>query len=351
MFGHYRGLYFIGIKEVDSPSLFELGFYLLSSLQHEAVIVFFVLSGFLVGGPVWERMQHSTFVFSRYFVDRITRIYLVYLPSLPLVFLIVMLGTYLFPDVRYFSERPLLPSGVNDEWSWQQVPCHLLNIQGAACTAWGNNPPLWSLGYEWILYFVAPLLFVISGKLSAVLKFIPALAVFVILYAVMRIYIWPIYYVDCWFLGVLSSWVMHRYRVGWMIGGLGVLGLVISLPLSRLGYVPLMLTDYAVAISCMVVLASPAITSMRILPRISRWGADFSFSLYVLHLPLGLFIASCLHWSGVSDQRLDPSFQQYIAFGVTTAISLVCCFGFSQVTEKYTRNCRVWINEKFRDSL
>src|SRR5262245_8696030 len=76
--GHARGLLLEGIGNVERPTVFIKAIYFLSSLQHEGVVLFFVVSGFLVGGPAWRLIAGGRFDFSRYLINRFARIYLVY---------------------------------------------------------------------------------------------------------------------------------------------------------------------------------------------------------------------------------------------------------------------------------
>ena len=45
-------------------------FYFLTGLGHQAVIIFFVLSGFFVGGSILKNLEN--FSFKRYFTTRLT---------------------------------------------------------------------------------------------------------------------------------------------------------------------------------------------------------------------------------------------------------------------------------------
>lgn len=54
--GHLRSFMFIEYNQIISPSIFDKIFYFITGLGHEAVIVFFVLSGYLVGGGTLEKL-------------------------------------------------------------------------------------------------------------------------------------------------------------------------------------------------------------------------------------------------------------------------------------------------------
>lgn len=72
--------------DADQQGPISFLFYLIGRMGSEAVFAFFILSGFLVGGPGLERIFKSTFDLKNYTVDRSVRI------MLPLVSAIVMLS-------------------------------------------------------------------------------------------------------------------------------------------------------------------------------------------------------------------------------------------------------------------
>jgi hypothetical protein len=57
-------------------------FFASTHLGNEAVVLFFVLSGYLVGGKVLQRTFDRSFDTSAYVLDRVTRIYVPFLPAL-----------------------------------------------------------------------------------------------------------------------------------------------------------------------------------------------------------------------------------------------------------------------------
>src|SRR5262245_27291270 len=75
---HVRGASFVecGALPVASQTPLVAVLYLLTRLGHEAVLAFFVLSGFLVGGKIFERVRARTFILSDYAIERTTRIFL-----------------------------------------------------------------------------------------------------------------------------------------------------------------------------------------------------------------------------------------------------------------------------------
>ena len=53
-----------------------------SSLGMESVSVFFVISGYLVGGQTYNQITDGSFLWRRFLVDRMTRLYIVLIPGM-----------------------------------------------------------------------------------------------------------------------------------------------------------------------------------------------------------------------------------------------------------------------------
>ena len=79
---HVRHTFLTDYSQVRSHTVFVQALYLFTSLGHEAVMVFFVLSGFLVGGLTLSQWRDTGVDLASYFVHRVSRIYTVLIPAL-----------------------------------------------------------------------------------------------------------------------------------------------------------------------------------------------------------------------------------------------------------------------------
>jgi hypothetical protein len=57
--GHTRNWYFLNIGVVEQPGVLLKLFFFVTVLEKEAVVIFFVLSGFLIGGSLANSMQRG----------------------------------------------------------------------------------------------------------------------------------------------------------------------------------------------------------------------------------------------------------------------------------------------------
>ncbi|MES2692862.1 MAG: acyltransferase family protein, partial [Verrucomicrobiota bacterium] len=112
----------------------------------EAVAIFFVLSGFLIGGKVIRESRQGTFDAARFAVDRGVRLYV---PLIPALALTVLCDKWLWPQEA--------------GWRWAETLGNLFNLQGILVEPHRSNAVLWSLSCEFWLYVAAgsvlPLIF------------------------------------------------------------------------------------------------------------------------------------------------------------------------------------------------
>lgn len=131
---HFRGAFFVdfGSLPPSQQNIFTSIFFGVTRLGHEAVLVFFVLSGFLVGGKSLIRIHNQTFQPFNYALDRAVRILLPLFSSL-----------LLFAIVCWISGIP---------FSFPTAIGNLLSLQGILCPV--SFETLWSLSYEVWFYII-----------------------------------------------------------------------------------------------------------------------------------------------------------------------------------------------------
>src|SRR4051812_47944519 len=104
---HVRELALAGYSEIANPSLLHKAIYFLAGFGHEAVIVFFVISGFLIGGVNVERWKLRSSLgvdaVKEYSIHRIARIYVVLVPALVLGFVLDSIGAAKFDQLGLYS--------------------------------------------------------------------------------------------------------------------------------------------------------------------------------------------------------------------------------------------------------
>ncbi len=132
---HTRGTLFVEYAALTEKSFVVTAFFAFTRIANEAVIVFFVLSGFLVGGRALEKIVEGTFQPTTYAVDRFVRIMLPLIPALIITAAVCIL--------------------VDGSFSGFELIGNIFFLQGIFVYPFGNNAPLWSLSYEVWFYVLA----------------------------------------------------------------------------------------------------------------------------------------------------------------------------------------------------
>jgi peptidoglycan/LPS O-acetylase OafA/YrhL len=165
--GHLRNALLVDYSELVHPNVLIKVFYVLTSLGHQAVMVFFVLSGYFVGGAVLR--AGAKFSWSNYLSSRLTRLWVVLVPCLFITWAVGLIIEYYAPGVL---------AGANVE-SWHSGPkvgeystslttllANIFFMQTIISPVFGLNSPLWSLANEFWYYMLFPLLLAFVGLLK-----------------------------------------------------------------------------------------------------------------------------------------------------------------------------------------
>jgi len=307
---HLRSEMYPGLRTVADPSLWFQGFAFATGFAHQAVLVFFVISGWLVGGSLLNKMGQPGAV-SNYAIDRATRLWTVLIPTFGLTLLfglgsgVVLPGSIDFPAANEFSALSFAGN--------------LLGLQGVVLENFGGNYALWSLANETWYYVLFPLLVVLftARRITSRLASVAALVVAVVLLPVEIIL-----YFAIWLLGVAFSRV--RIECGAGLRWAWLVPLVAASAYFRLTAdndrfdqttlgMDLVLSLMLLALlSSLQFSAGPASKLARPLARIGKFFADFSFSLYVLHLPL-IFLLKHVALTQFGLRQLSPSEPSHFA--------------------------------------
>ncbi|SDC03034.1 Peptidoglycan/LPS O-acetylase OafA/YrhL, contains acyltransferase and SGNH-hydrolase domains [Paenibacillus sp. UNCCL117] len=148
MIYHLRPVLFKGYEQLEQKSLLVKGLYAATSIGNEFVMLFFVLSGYLIAGSVLRSVAAGTWSWKTYLLNRVTRLWVVLFASLLLTYVWARAQLFLFPQYDRFS----------DSLGWLDFVGNLLFLQGLVVPNYGENIPLWSLCYEFWYYMIFPCL-------------------------------------------------------------------------------------------------------------------------------------------------------------------------------------------------
>ncbi len=350
MWDHLRGLCFADFQQVNRPSFLLKIIYFFTGFGNEAVLVFFVLSGFLISSAILGRRASGTWSWRDYAIDRASRLYVVLIPGLLFGLFWDKLGSSIFASTGIYS-HPLENFASAIVRTRMEIGTFLGNmffLQTIVVPTFGSNGPRWSLANEFWYYILFPVALAagIAWKKRSILG---ALAL-TVLVALVAVFVgWQILAgFLIWLTGTVlvvaySKWPFASK--GWLTFYVFVSLLVLSacLGAARTGKWVEIGSNLAVGIGFALflfgVLHMNFGTSGASYPRVARVLAGFSYSLYVLHFPFLLFLRAWI----VPAQRWQPD-AAHLALGVVIGVATL---GFawlvSLFTENKTRVARQWM--------
>jgi len=170
MLSHLRAFLLVDFGGVPAPGLFMKVFYFATGLGHQAVMVFFVLSGYFVGGSVLAGLRKESFRWGGYAAARLTRLWMVLLPALVLTLAADWVGQRANPGAYAGGLNHVFMSGPTPVEPAALGPLAFLGnlffVQTVAVPVYGSNGPLWSLANEFWYYLLFPLFAVSIWRLT-----------------------------------------------------------------------------------------------------------------------------------------------------------------------------------------
>jgi peptidoglycan/LPS O-acetylase OafA/YrhL len=327
-----------GWLEASPPHFVRyLGYIPLLTNGSAAVVLFFVLSGFVLTLPQMAPQPQS---YPAYVIRRICRIYLPYLAALVLS----ILGCWRFHGLEMY--------GIQFHLTWRNPPSAHLIAEHLAFLGrydvYAYDSPIWSLVHEMRISLIFPVLCLISLRLRAWLAFLVALTLPVIDRIIERLsgpYLgegYPGVQSVFWsytvgFCGIfLVGSLLARYREpivawlarlsAWTLSVLSLLALVLYQYASLL-HIPRFLWDFTVGLGgayfVMLALVPNSWLSRFLHLGPIRWLGSISYSLYLLHVPV-LLVVSILLYRKVPDGVMLATF---------LVLSLLAAAAFHRVVE------------------
>lgn len=319
------------------------------SFGRQAVIGFFVMSGFLVGGYVLAHLNSNKPFLREYFIHRIVRIYMVVIPAIVLTFLFDTIGRVFFPAT--YGGYPIFDAHYEPRF----ILTNLLNLQGVIAPHYGSNGPLWSIGYEFWYYIAFPLLLapLISSLVKRRARRYAAMAAFFCVIISLR-QIWFPFGFALWTLGALIT-LSDRPLVSSAQRAFGLFlttGFILGLAINKDVVLAHPWTQYVADTGTAIAFANLILTMRFAGPidwRLLDWPghktlADFSFTLYAIHNPTLMLLRSTT--TAVLGQDWiagAASLVQWAALATAMTVTIGLAFALSQVAEGKVGAARRWV--------
>ena len=313
-FGHLRNAMLVDYAALINPSFAIKMFYALTGFGHQAVMVFFVLSGYFVGGAVLR--AGATFSWRNYLTARLVRLWVVLLPCLLITWLIGLMIAQYAPNVLagvYINSWHSGPKVGEYSISFTTLLANIVFLQTIIAPVFGLNSPLWSLAYEFWYYLLFPFMSVAFGLVGSAgsAKYLQRAIAFLVV--IILFYCLPselLFGFLIWLMGVavyclqiLQEKVktIHSTNIYWYLFiTIAIFGLTLMLSkpnthIQNTGIIDFYV-GFAFALLCLGLTQLPFPTK--------RWPwfasstyhlSDISYSLYLSHFPVVILIASTVY--------------------------------------------------------
>jgi peptidoglycan/LPS O-acetylase OafA/YrhL len=337
---HMRGMLYVPFDQVAGHRGLAHGAYMLAGLGHQAVVIFFVLSGFLVGGTALRSFERGQWSWRRYMMQRLVRMWVVLLPALALGALMDRIA--LWRVARHSTAQALyLLEGVPERLNVRTFAGCAAFVQTMFVPVLGSNVSLWSLANEFWYYVLFPLaLCTLWPRRSGVSRLLYAVAVLGVGWMVGKdiLELAPL-----WVLGALLHYAPRRQlKRGVRVVCAAAYPFAVILAAS--GNLHHFNTDYLLAIATAAFLwvllsSGRAEQAGGVYSRWARRLASFSFTLYLTHRPL-VTLVGCFAM-GRELWQPDP---KHAAAGFVLLVALLgYAWAMAGVTEYRTDEVRMWV--------
>ena len=341
---HLRGGSFesFNLLEISSQNSINFVLFFFTRLGHEAVIIFFVLSGYLVGGAILSEWAKGNPDWTKYLVNRITRMWTVLLPAL-------VIGA-LF-DFITLSLNPATPGATN--FSFASFIGNVFFLQTITVPTFGTNGPLWSLANEFWYYLLWPVMLLLLGlTYRPVFKWMAVVLFLAICYLISPgiLKLFPL-----WIGGALIRMIKEHklWRSPWYIvfsylfilGALGFSNIV-----SNTG------GEYVLGLAvCLLILGwqyGKEVNVQPTLTKLAHFFSEFSFSLYAVHYFFMFLLFELLKkYAGIPIRLTHAGIIQWIGFACIVLITYAWAFTFYWFTERHTSKLRKVILKTIRGEI
>jgi peptidoglycan/LPS O-acetylase OafA/YrhL len=350
--GHLRLVMMCDYGDLREPQPWQTAFYLLTGLSSQAVMVFFVLSGFLVGGSVLR--AGPRFHFGEYAIARLVRLWVVLLPAL--VF------TLLVDEVTDSLDARMTSGGLFARWTSGPMPGayststvtflgNLAFVNTVFVESYGSNGPLWSLACEFWYYLLFPILMRAAGLvgdrphwLTRIVLAALAAGVLVLMPKTMA---WGFV---VWLMGVGVAVVSRRWppstSARGLLFGLALFALaMVYSKIDRYGYTtpvpPRFVVGFGFAILALM------LVRLTTFPKPMKWLAlklaDISYSFYLTHFPVVILIGVALY----ADRERQASARDLVEYVGWFIVSIAVSVPFWWIFERKTHHVRSAVRAAF----
>jgi peptidoglycan/LPS O-acetylase OafA/YrhL len=346
--GHCAHILIVDKHLISNPGLATRLLYGITSLGHSAVMVFFVVSGYLVGGITLDKWLARGPNIPDYAISRFSRIYVVLVPALIIGYALDYAGMTWFNGAELYTNSikydvGSLSSSVELRLGLKAFIGNVLMLETVAVESLGSNGPLWSLAYEWWYYCLFCL--VVGGVLSkGWLRVLMLLCLPVFIWALpTNLFVLGV----IWLMGIATYFAVKKAKfpptpvVGLVVLIVALIAAVLSQNPDNLHHPESMWASFArdciVALAlCFALLCFARADGRWFQGSFHQWAAGFSYSICLFHFPMMLFLVAAANNLFGWPFLMPPSLRSLTYLIALVALLYMLGYLYSLATERYT---------------
>jgi len=341
-YSHIRQNLLLDYADLRYPGILDKAIFAFANFGHAGVIIFFVLSGYLVGGKAVALFQLEAIAteWPHFLADRFSRIFVVLLPTLLLCFLLLLFLRIEAPNAVFMKSGHwgwAMKYAIDGDFSlfrWLNAICLLNELNASTLYI---DSPLWSLTYEWFYYMAA------LGVVLALRKVLSPASLLIMGYA-----------------AALFAWALISNREILFLGLVWSMGAVANIAFKQrvLEHPALQKLGIFLVLGLLVIVRFMSLNDLLLGAAVAfmiahrnwaewrggeHWGkklAAFSYSFYLVHFPITILVLGFLYRFDHLRHRL-PLDAKGIGIAFATLVgAIVFARIFACLTEDRTRAVR-----------
>lgn len=340
LLSHWRALLFVDYPALHAHRLLLAIPYVISGAGHQAVIIFFVLSGYLIGSSVVRNLRRGRWEWREYLFQRLTRLWIVLLPALVLCALLdgVGLASHLAPLLYHGEVRNHVTPDVAATHGLREFVSNMFFLQQTSSPTYGSDGPLWSLANEFWYYLMFPCaLIAIRRGVRWWSRLLHGMALVLMLmllsHAIVGLF-------PAWLAGAALAFFDLPALPRWSRPVVIAAYVPVFFFFAKAHFIPYRFSDYLLTAATIPLML--CLLSYRSAAEETRWvgvarrSAGFSYTVYLVHVPfLTLVTALLLH-----NSRWQPSAEHFGAALGILALAVAYAYGVASLTEFHTTELR-----------
>lgn len=342
---HIRNYFFVDYYEIININYFDKIFYALTSMGHTSVIIFFVISGYLVGGDVIDRYKNNLFNKRKYAIDRLVRLWVVLIPALLLTLALDCVGINLTNGEGYDGTwSHLVQSGpsiniTNDSLNFTTFIGNIFFLQTIIVPTYGSNTPLWSLSNEFWYYLLFPIIVsIFFGKKILLKLFIISIILFYLPFEIVFAFLY-------WIIGAftpITGFYIFKKNKPFIKTSIIIFILSILIQMYSKNYFGNLILSLGTGILIFSLVNIKI--NCYILKKYADISSDISFSMYLCHFPIITFIWIIL----IAPKQFQPDLIGYGLFISVLFFTIFFVFIFWFLFERNNKILKNYIYSYFK---